>query len=313
MTEFRRKPIEGVVALTPLCLDEDQTIDHDSIEANIRWLEDQGVHGFIQFASMGQMYAPSEEEFNNVVDTCVDASDDITCIVGSMAPNQQETIRRATYAESAGADGAMISPPFAFPIQKGWVSDFYHDIDNSLSGELAVMVYNYPPLTDVNITPDMWREDLLDIDSIKALKESNFSIPHHDETLLATRDELNFISAGDSFFWHDSMLGANGLIGILMWAAPQVFLRFYEECRSGNHFNDWTLEANRKIVRAMGGVTSLPNVPLLPYEPAFLNALAEIGNRPAGPPRKPYKRLPEGGREKLEKAVRPLVVMEEEL
>lgn len=314
MTGFPRRPIEGVVALNPLCLREDDEIDIEAIRANVAWLADQGVHGFVQFASMGQMYAPNETEFDRVTDAVVEtaAANDVTCVIGAMAQTQREAVRRTTYAEAAGADGVMLSLPYAFPVRDSWAVDFFEAVDDEIE-DIAVMVYNYPPLTGVNITADMWEESLLNLDSIQALKESNFSVLHHDDVLYTVRDELNFISPGDSLFWHDSMLGAAGFIGIVTWVAPQVLLEYYRQCEAGNHHDPWTLEANRRITEAIGALTSLPDTPMLPYEGGLLNALVEIGGRPAGPPRKPYQPLSDTGRRALEDAVQPLVEMESEL
>lgn len=313
MVEFSRKPIEGILALSPLCLNDDQSIDHESIRENIQYLESQGIHGFIQLSSMGQVNAASDAEFDELAEVCVDAADDITCIIGASAPNQHETVRRATYAEDIGADGTMIELPYMLPVEEEWVGPFYRDIDDALQGEMGVLVYNFPPVTDCNITPDVWRDELLDLDSIKAVKESNMAIGHHDEVLTTVADDINFISPYDAPFWHDSQLGGAGFIGILTWTAPQVFLKFYEECRAGNHDDQWVREANRKIIRAFGEMNRLPDSPMMSHEFAVLNELAEIGGQNGGPPRLPYRPLDEKARAALEEAVRPLIEMEAEL
>ena len=109
MPEFKRKPIQGLLPLMPLCLKEDQEVDYDAIRSNIELLEEKGAHGFVQFGCMGQMNAPSEEEFNKVCDVAVDAAKGkkLAAIVSSTSTNTREAVRRATYAENAGADGSM--------------------------------------------------------------------------------------------------------------------------------------------------------------------------------------------------------------
>lgn len=314
MTDFPRRPIEGIVALNPLPLDEAGEIDTAGIRSNVAWLADRGVHGFVQFASMGQMYAPSEAEFERVTDVAVEAAaaNDVTCVVGAMGQTQREVVRRATYAEATGADGVMVALPYAFPVTVPWAVDFFEAVDSQVE-DVAIMVYNYPPLTDVNITPEVWRDSLLDLDNVLAIKESNFSVLHRDEVLFAVREELNFISPGDTLFWHDSMLDAEGFIGILTWVAPELFVEYYRQCQRGNHKDPWTLEVKRHLSNATGALASLPETPMLPHEAGLLNALAEIGGGTAGPPREPYQPLTADAREALETAVQPLVEMDEEL
>jgi len=314
MTDFPRRPIEGIVALNPFCLDDRGEVDTEGVRSNVAWLADRGIHGFVQFASMGQMYAPTEDEFERVTDVAVEASveHDITCVVGAMGQTQREVLRRVEYAERVGADGVMVALPYAFPVTEPWAVDFFEAVDEQVE-DVAVMVYNYPPLTDVNITPEMWRESLLDLDNVLAIKESNFSALHRDEVLFAVREDLNFISPGDTLFWHDSMLGAEGFIGILAWVAPELFVEYYRQCRRGNHKDAWTLEVKRHLSNATGALTSLPETPMLPHEAGLLNALTEIGGGTAGPPREPYKPLSAEARETLEDAVQPLVELEREL
>jgi 4-hydroxy-tetrahydrodipicolinate synthase len=313
MANFKRKPLEGIFALMPLCTKEnqEQDIDYEAIESNIDALEKIGMHGFIQFGCMGQMNAPSEEEFNKVCDVCVESSrnKNIACIVSSTATSTKEAIRRAKYAEDAGADGTMIALPYAFPVVKDWAIEFYQMVDDALHGDIAVMLYNYPPLTGFNVTPSMWRDDLLQIDSIKAIKEANMAIPHHDESLLTVAEQINFFSGSEPFFWHDSMLGGKGVIGILTWVAPKVLLKFYDECRKGNQMDEWVLQVYKILVKAFGKMMSA-GVPMDSYEHDFLNALAEMGGFKAGNPRKPYNRLPEKVRKDLEEALNPLIEME---
>jgi 4-hydroxy-tetrahydrodipicolinate synthase len=310
--DFTRRPLEGILALSPLCMDENYEIDHEAIRANVEWLEEQGIHGFIQFATMGQSMAPSEAEFDEVTDTVVDAADDITCVVGASAQNQQEAIRRATYAEAAGADGTMIELPYQIPLQQNWVGDFYRDVDEALDGDLAVLVYNYPPATGVDITPETWKDELVDIPSVKAVKDSNYATPHYDR-MLGLSDRINVISPYDCPFWHDSQLGGKGLIGILTWAAPQTLLRFYRECRDGNHHDDWTMRVNRTLAEVWGDLGNLPDAPLVSNSPAVLHALAELSDRPAGEVRPPYRRLHDEAQEALVEALQPLRDIEREL
>ncbi len=315
MPEFKRKPIEGIFLLMPLCLKEDQEIDYDGIRWNIDWLEEKGIHGFIQFGCMGQMNAPSEEEFNKVCDVCVDGSKGkkIACVVSSTATSTKEAIRRAKYAEDAGADGSMLTPPYGFPVIAQWAVEFYQMVDEALKGEMAILLYNIPPTNRFDVTAALWREHLLKIESIKAVKDSNFAIPNHDEVLITVADKVNWFSCTDSFFWHDSMLGGKGIVGLLAWVAPRAMLKYYEECRKGHQMEPWTLRFYKATVNAFGVILNTPSAPMASYEHGYLNALAEIGGAKAGPPRKPYGRLPKEAYEALEKAVRPLIEIEKEM
>ncbi|MEM3587325.1 MAG: dihydrodipicolinate synthase family protein [Candidatus Jordarchaeaceae archaeon] len=309
MSLFKRRPLEGFLALMPLCVKKNQEIDYEAIKKCVEYLEENKVPGFIAFGCMGQMYAPSENEFNKVCDVLVESSNKCVCVVSSTATNTKEAIRRAKYAEDAGADGSMLALPYAFPCQREMAINHYRLVDAALKGDLAIMVYNYPPLTGFNIDADVWKE-LIKFKSIKALKESNFSIDHRDSILFEIADKINVFSGIESTFWHDSQLGAKGSIGIFTWVAPKTMLKFYEECKRGNYRNDWVLEVHKRLVKAFYEMSNL-GVPLLSYEAAILNALVEMSNNRVGPPREPYKPLPQTALRKLESAVKPLRELEE--
>lgn len=315
MPEFVRKPIKGVFPLMPLCLKENQEIDYDAITWNIEWLEEKGMHGFIQFGCMGQMNAVSEIEFNKVCDLAVSSARGkrIAAVIGSTATSTQEAVRRAKYAEDAGADGSMLALPYAFPVTAEWAVEFFQTVDQALKGEMAIMLYNIPPTTGFNVTPALWKEHLLKIRSIKAVKDSDFAIPHHDEVLVTVADKINVFSCSDPFFWHDAMLGAKGIVGLLAWVAPRVALKYYQECMNGNQTDPWTLRVFKAMVTAFGAILEIPGVPLWSYEHGYLNALVEIGGAKAGPPRKPYGPLPRQARKIVEEVTLPLVKMEQEM
>ena len=310
MVTFKRKPLEGILALMPLCLKGNQEIDYEAIQGCIEFLEEKGIHGFVQFGCMGQMYAASEEEFRKVCDVCVDASKKTACVVSSTAPSTKEAIRRAKYVEDTGADGTMLALPYVFPVREEMAVKHYKLVDGALAGDLAIMVYNYPTLTEFNITPALWQKELLKIKSIRALKEANHSIDHRGEILFTIADEINVFSGIESLFWPDSLLGAKGTIGILTWVAPKLIMKFYEECSNGNQLETKNVAIHKKLLEAYSAMINL-GLPLASYEGAILNAIVEIGGNKAGPPREPYGPLPEKARRKLEQAMKPLQEMEE--
>jgi 4-hydroxy-tetrahydrodipicolinate synthase len=312
MPEFKRKPIEGLLALMPLCLKENQEIDYDGIRTNIDLLEEKGAHGFVQFGCMGQMNAPSETEYNEVCNVAVKAAKGkkLAAVVSSTATSTQEVIRRARYAENAGADGSMLAVPYAFPLTAEWAAQFYKDVDQALKGELAIMAYNYPPLTELNMNPGLWRNHLLNIKSIKALKESNAVLSHYDEMLITVADKINFCASPENTFYHASALGAKGIIGYICWVALKVTRKWLDECMAKKHQDPWVKKVFQTFVLARGAMNRPDMPPLGTYEHSYLNTFVEIGGGKGGPPRKPYGELPEKAKELLKEILRPLVDME---
>jgi 4-hydroxy-tetrahydrodipicolinate synthase len=314
MPEFTRKPLVGLFPLIPLSLDVDEEIDFDGIRRSIALVAGSGAPGCIVFGSMGQMTSVSEREFDAVCDVAVEAGHEggIAVVMGSTASYQREAVRRARYAEKAGADGSMLAAPYALPVTPTWAMDFFVEVAESLDGDIALMLYNYSPLNGLNVTPQMW-ERLIEIDNIKAIKESNTALPHFDEVLLTIADRINVFTGNDPAFFHGSMLGATGATGIFSWAGMKTGTRFVDECLKGNHHDLWVRSAFEAL-QHLSAVIRKPGMPLmLSYEHGYLNAISELGGAGAGSPRKPYRDLPDEAVAELRKAAEPLMAMEAEL
>jgi 4-hydroxy-tetrahydrodipicolinate synthase len=314
MPEFTRRPLAGLFPLVPLSLDSDQEIDHDGIRHSIRLLAAGGVPGCIVFGSMGQMTNVSEAEFDAVCDTAVEAAHEagIAVVVGSTASYQREAVRRARYAERAGADGSMLAAPYALPVTPEWAMSFFVEVAESLDGDMALMLYNYGPLNGVNITADMW-ERLLEVENIKSIKESNMTLSHMDQVLLTISDRVNVFSGNDPAFFHSSMLGAVGATGIFSWAGLKTGNRFIEECRKGNHDDPWVREAFTALQQLSASIRR-PDMPsMLSHEHGYLKAISELGGASPGAPRKPYRPIPERAVAEVRKAAAALQALEAQL
>lgn len=314
MPEFVRRPLQGLFPLIPLSLDADEEIDFDGVRRSIVLVAESGAPGCIVFGSMGQMTSVSEREFDEVCDTAVAAGHEagIAVVVGSTASYQREAIRRARYAEQAGADGSMLAAPYSLPVTPNWAMDFFIEVAESLDGDMALMLYNYSPLNGLNVTPQMW-ERLVEIENIKAIKESNAALPHIDEVLLTVADRINVFTGNDPAFFHGSMLGAMGATGIFSWAGLKTGTRFIDECLKGNHADAWVRSAFAALQHLSAAIRR-PGMPLLlSYEHGYLNAVSELGGANPGSPRKPYRDLPPEAIAELRKAAKPLMALEADL
>jgi dihydrodipicolinate synthase/N-acetylneuraminate lyase len=260
---------------------------------------------------MGGMSSVSESEFDSVCEIATEAGrqHDMATVVGSTATFQREAIRRAQLAESFGADGTMIAAPYGLPVTPEGAVAFFRDVAESLTGEMALMLYNYSPLNALNITPQMWLQ-LLEIPSVKAVKESNFALPHFDEVLLTVADKVNVFTGNDPAFMHASTLGAVGVTAIFSWCAPRLGVKFVDACRNGHQDDRWVRDAFGAL-QQMSAVIRRPDMPsMLSYEHGYLNAIVELAGGSGGAPRKPYLALPDVAVDELAKASATLRDME---
>ena len=139
-------------------------------------MEAAGFDGYVAFGCMGEFYAPSDEEWKKFVDVATDATKKIASVFGTTFQNTAECIRRTKYAEDAGADGVMIGPPYVVPATFEAALDHFRRVNDSVD-EIQIMAYNNPGSFRFNMTPEFW-DELMKLDRIKAVKESNGEVVH---------------------------------------------------------------------------------------------------------------------------------------
>lgn len=292
-----RKPLQGVFPLVPFAIKRNEEPDLEGLAHNVDFLARSGVPGLIAFGCMGEFYAPSEAEFNEVVDTAVQAaSGRLAVVVGTTFQNAKECIRRTKYAERAGADGVMIAPPYVINPTAEVVLEHYRAVNEAVD-EIQIMAYNYPPLPrGFNMTPDFW-DRLLEFEHIKALKESNGDVWHRANVLTKIADRINVFSGGEGWLFSDVLLGAKGIVSLFGIAVPKAVLALFNACIERDL--DTAIPLYRKFTELCAYITGENEV-------AFLKATAEIGGQKAGRPRAPYTPLDPGVRKIAEKYLQEL-------
>ncbi len=296
-----RKPLQGVFPLVPFAIKENQEIDLDGLAHNVDFLARSGVPGLIAFGCMGEFYAPSEQEFNQVVDVAVQAAAGRLAVVfGATFQNLKECLRRTAYAEKAGADGVMIAPPYVITPTAADVLEYYAAI-NAAVDEIQIMCYNYPPLPrGFNMTPVFW-DKLLELEHIKAVKESNGDVWHRANVLTKIADRVNVFSGGEGWLFSDVLLGGKGIVSLFGIAVPKAVLALYDACMRRDL--DKAIPLYRKFTQLCSYITS-------DNEVAFLKATAELAGQKAGRPRSPYQPLDAKTRKVLEKYLREFAKLE---
>jgi 4-hydroxy-tetrahydrodipicolinate synthase len=273
--------LEGVQVLVPLPTKSDYSIDFEGMKDNVRYLVNAGVHGVIALGSTGEFFQLSATEFDKVADTVVEATDGkASCTIGCSYQNLDECLRRTKYAERAGADGAMIMPPYYLPLTQEAALDFYTIIDGAVDN-IQIMAYNFPPASRINLAPELW-EKLVELPSITAVKESNSDIFHVTRVLSRVGSKVSVLAGSEAWLLPETILGAKGVTSIFGTGLPRYVLDFYDACKKGDLAR--AVPMHKAFAEASWFITPFNEV-------AWVKGLAAICGRHAGPPRPPYAPL----------------------
>ncbi|MEM9224163.1 MAG: 4-hydroxy-tetrahydrodipicolinate synthase [Pseudomonadota bacterium] len=267
------------VLITPFT-DYGAQVDAAALSRIVDWQIAEGIHGLIPLGSTGEFLSLSREERQEVIDVCVKtARGRVPVLIGTGAEATFDVVELSREAESLGADGVMIIPPFYSTPTEDELFAHYKTIAEAIS--LPIMIYNNPATANVDLVPETVAR-LAQIDAITSIKESTLEVTRVRDILELAGDKIDVFAGilGYESFW----LGACGWVAVCSNLIPR---------RSADLFTLAVDRADRDkahglyremlpLVRWVGGHR---------YVAATKAGFAAMG-LPVGPPRPPRLPLP---------------------
>ena len=198
---------------------DDGQIDHETLAADAQRLEAAGVAGLVPAGSSGESATLTHGEHIEVVETVVEAVDDVPVIAGSGSNSTHEALDLSQRAADAGADGLLlISPYYNKPEQAGLREHFLAIAD---AVDLPQIVYNVPGRTGQNIEPETVAA-LASHENIAAYKAASGDVAQISEVIEYTRDEdLSVLAGDDALTLPICSLGGRGVISVAGNVEPE--------------------------------------------------------------------------------------------
>lgn len=264
--------------------DDAGRIDERSFSDNIQRLLDSGATGIVAGGCTGEFWALTHEERKQLFDFAVAASGRRgTVIVGTGAVTVEETVALTTHAEKAGADGALILPPYFVKLTDDEIFAHYKDVTDRTG--LPVLLYNIPGNAVNALTPALVSR-LADLDNVVAVKESSGDWNNFYGTMLAVRDRLRVFCGPSSIFGVPAVeLGADGTVDCFpnMWSPGGLDL--YHAPARGDRARGAELQA---LGRRLTDLCTSGGRTLYPATKAAMNMMGFPGG---GKPRAPLRPL----------------------
>jgi 4-hydroxy-tetrahydrodipicolinate synthase len=209
----------------------DGEIDHETLAADAQRLEAAGVAGLVPAGSTGESATLTHDEHIEVVETVVEAVDDVPVIAGSGSNSTHEALDLSRRAAEAGADGLLlISPYYNMPEQAG-LREHFRAIADAV--DLPQIVYNVPGRTGQNIEPETVAE-LASHENIRAYKAASGDIAQISEVIEYTRDEdLAVLSGDDALTLPICALGGRGVVSVAGNVEPERTVALVDAALAG--------------------------------------------------------------------------------
>ena len=273
-----------VALVTPL--NEDGSVDYDSLKKLIDWHIDEGTNGIVSVGTTGESATLNIKEHLDVIDfTIKHVGKRIPVIAGTGANATNEAIELSQEAKLKGADYVLlVTPYYNKPNQNGLIRH-YEEIASKV--DIPQILYNVPSRTACDLRPSSV-EILSKHQNIIGIKEAVDDFQRIRELINITQisDDFSVFSGDDPTFLESMSLGAHGVISVAANVIPRSISMICRnvlnsELNEANNLNDINknlykllfVESNPIPVKwmlfKMGLIKNIIRLPLIQLDETF--------------------------------------------
>ena len=276
----------GTAIVTPF-IDEEH-VNFDEFRKMLEFQISEGIDSIIVCGTTGESSTMSLEERKQTIKFAIDVVNKrVPVIAGTGANCTKSAIEMTKYAESVGADGALIVTPYYNKTTQAGLIEHYKKIASSTL--LPIILYNVPGRTGVNILPETCKE-LSKVENIVAIKEASGNISQVAEIADLCGKDLAIYSGNDDQIVPILSLGGLGVISVLSNIVPKETHEIVYEFMNNNISKSLELQLKYlKLIKAL----------FCEVNPIPVTAGLNMIGFNAGTPRLPLVEMSENGKNKL--------------
>jgi 4-hydroxy-tetrahydrodipicolinate synthase len=210
--------------VTPFRDDATQSVDWDALDALVEWQLEEGVDGLVPCGTTGEAPTLSEGEQLEVISRVVERNRGRGKVVPGTGTNStRSTIERSQKADRAGAHAIMVvSPYYSKPSQEGLLRHFLAVAE---SVDCAVVVYNIPGRTGVDVLPDTLDKLCRRAENVVAIKEATGNVLRTQTLARSFGDRLSILSGDDALTLPIIAGGGQGVVSVTSNLLPREVVR----------------------------------------------------------------------------------------
>ena len=286
-----QKPFRGTytVLVTPFTADG-TAVDLKALARLVEFQIAEGIDGLIPLGSTGEFLSVSREERTAITETVVRAAAGrVPVLMGTGAEDTREVVALSREAETLGADGVMIIPPFYSVPTEDELYHHYRTVADAIG--IPIMVYNNPATANVDLLPATLAR-LSTIPNCKYVKESTLEATRVRDIIALCGDRME-VFAG-VLGYESAWLGAIGWVAVCSNVVPRLSRDMFAAAafeadrakalplyRKLAPLLPWVggpryVSGTKAAFRLMGMEMGAPRPPRLPLPDADLPALARV-------------------------------------
>ena len=231
-------------------------LDVKALKELVDWHVAEGSNGIVAVGTTGESPTLSHDEHRQVVKLVVETADGrIPVIAGAGSNSTVEAIELIRFAESVGADAALVvTPYYNKPTQRGLIAHYtaVHD-----SANLPIIIYNIPGRSVVDMLPATMGE-LAKLPRIIGVKDSTQNIGRVWEQRETCGEDFIHLSGEDDLALGHHAHGGVGCISVTANVAPRLCAQFQEAMLEGDYA--LALDFHRRLMPLHKAVFNEPGV-----------------------------------------------------
>jgi 4-hydroxy-tetrahydrodipicolinate synthase len=205
--------------------DKDGRFDEKAFRAFVDWQIAEGTKGLVPVGTTGESPTLSHDEHRHVVKTCIDAAKGrVPVVAGAGSNNTEEAVGLVKFAEEAGADAVLVvTPYYNKPTQRGL---YAHYAAVAKATTLPVIIYNIPPRSVVDMTPETMGRLAHDFKNIAGVKDATGKVERVSEQRMTCGKDFIQLSGEDASALGFNAHGGVGCISVTSNVAPRLCAEF---------------------------------------------------------------------------------------
>ncbi len=208
-------------------------VDVDALKRLVDWQIDEGTNGLVPVGTTGESPTLSHEEHEQVIKVVVEqVAGRVPVIAGAGSNNTAEAVRFMKYAAEVGADAALVvTPYYNKPTQAGLIAHYtaLHECC-----ELPIIIYNIPPRSVIDMTPETMGE-LAKLPRIIGVKDATADLTRVCRQRITCGKDFIQLSGEDPTAHGFNAQGGVGCISVTANVAPRLCAELQAACLAGDY------------------------------------------------------------------------------
>jgi 4-hydroxy-tetrahydrodipicolinate synthase len=207
--------------------------DEEVFRAFVDWQIAEGSKGVVPVGTTGESPTLSHDEHRQVVKATVEvAKGRVPVVAGAGSNNTEEAVGLVQYAEKVGADAALVvTPYYNRPTQRGL---YAHFAAVAKATRLPILIYNIPPRSVIDMTPETMGRLAHDFKNIVGVKDATGKVERESEQRMTCGKDFIQLSGEDASALGFNAHGGVGAISVTSNVAPRLCAEFQEATLNGD-------------------------------------------------------------------------------